>query len=39
MVARFGPFASRGREPRQARKGAAAAVDTSAEVWLNRAAA
>ncbi len=34
MVARTGPPATRNCEPRQARKGAAAAVDVGAGVWL-----
>ena len=38
MAARIGPLASPGREPRQARKGAAAAADASAGVRLVRAA-
>ena len=39
MVARIGPPATTSREPGQARKGAAAAVDSGAGVWLVRAAA
>ena len=38
MAVRIGPLASPGREPRQARKGAAAAADAGAGVWLVRAA-
>ena len=38
MAARTSPLASPGREPRQARKGAAAAADASAGVWLVRVA-
>ena len=38
MAARIGPLASPGREPRQARKGAAAAADASAGVRLVRVA-
>ncbi len=34
MVAYIGPLAAIGCEPRQARKGAAAAADSGAEVWL-----
>ena len=36
MVGRIGPLATRNREPGQARKGAAAAVDAGAGVWLMR---
>lgn len=39
MVAGVGPLATRYREPGQARKGAAAAVDVCAGVWLASAAA
>ena len=39
MVAGVGPLAMRYREPGQARKGAAAAVDACAGVWLVSAAA
>ena len=39
MVARIGPPATKSCEPGQARKGAAAAVDSCAVVWLVRAAA
>ena len=39
MVARIGPLATISREPGQARKGAAAAVDSGAGVWLVRVAA
>ena len=38
MVACIGPRATQNCEPRQARKGAAAAVDACAVVWLVRAA-
>lgn len=38
MVACIGPLATINREPGQARKGAAAAVDSCAGVWLVRAA-
>ena len=38
MVTRFGPLATESREPGQARKGAAAAVDSCAGVWLMRVA-
>ncbi len=38
MVALSGPLASISCEPGQARKGAAAAVDSGAGVWLDRAA-
>lgn len=39
MVARIGPLATENCEPGQAWKGAAAAVDSCAGVWLVRAAA
>ena len=39
MVACIGPLATIDCEPGQARKGAAAAVDSGAGVWLVRAAA
>ncbi len=39
MVDRIGPLAMTGCEPRQARKGAAAAADSCAGVWLIREAA
>jgi len=38
MVALSGPLATESREPGQAWKGAAAAVDSCAGVWLVRAA-
>jgi hypothetical protein len=38
MAGRIGPLATIYREPGQARKGAAAAVDSSAGVWLVRTA-
>ena len=38
MADRIGPLATINREPGQARKGAAAAVDSGAGVWLVRAA-
>ena len=38
MVGRAGPLATRNRELGQARKGAAAAVDAGAGVWLVRTA-
>jgi len=38
MVGRAGPLATRNREPGQARKGAAAAVDAGAGMWLVRTA-
>jgi len=38
MAARVGPLATRSCEPRQARKGAAAAVFACAGVWLARVA-
>ena len=38
MVTRIGPLATISREPGQARKGAAAAVDLGAGVWLVRVA-
>jgi hypothetical protein len=38
MVARIGPLATISCEPGQARKGAAAAVDLGAGVWLVRVA-
>jgi len=38
-VARVGPLATLRCKPRQARKGAAAAADAGAGVWLARAAA
>jgi len=38
MVTRAGPLATISCEPRQARKGAAAAVDSCAGVWLVRVA-
>jgi len=38
MVARAGPLATASREPRQARKGAAVAVNPCAGVWLVRVA-
>jgi len=38
MVARVGPLATISCEPGQARKGAAAAVDLGAGVWLVRVA-
>jgi len=38
MVVCIGPLATISREPGQARKGAAAAVDSSAGVWLVQAA-
>ena len=38
MVACVGPLATRSREPGQARKGAAAAVDSGAGVWLAQVA-
>ena len=34
MVSCIGPLATISREPRQARKGAAAAVDSGAGMWL-----
>ena len=36
MVTRAGPLATINREPGQARKGAAVAVDSGAEVWRAR---
>ena len=39
MVARIGPLATIGYEPRQARKGATVVSDSGAEVWRVRAAA
>ncbi len=36
MVSRVGPLATINCEPRQARKGAAAAVDSGAGMWLVR---
>ena len=39
MVVGVGPPATRNREPGQARKGAAAAVDAGAGVWLAQTAA
>jgi len=36
MVTRIGPLATENRELGQARKGAAAAVDSCAGVWLMR---
>jgi len=39
MVAWMGPLATINREPGQAWKGAAAAVDSCAEVWLAQVAA
>jgi len=38
MVTRIGPLATISREPGQAWKGAAAAVDSGAGVWLVRVA-
>ena len=38
MVTRIGPLATINREPGQARKGAATAVDSGAGVWLVRVA-
>ncbi len=38
MVTRIGPLATINCEPRQARKGATAAVDSGAGVWLVRVA-
>jgi len=38
MAGRIGPLATINREPGQARKGAAAAVDSGAGVWLVRTA-
>ena len=38
MVTRIGPLATISREPGQARKGAATAVDSGAGVWLVRVA-
>ncbi len=38
MAGRIGPLATIYREPGQARKGAAAAVDSGAGVWLVRTA-
>ena len=38
MVACIGPLATENCEPGQARKGAAAAVEPCAGVWLTRAA-